>query len=97
MPVLDINRKAELDDVLGLIGIEREFQNDKHGSIEDAPHEVATWILLIEAELYEAKQAVIKGGVGRDSWRYELVQVAALCCAALEQHGINNMQEGRAI
>ncbi len=87
----------KLSDVFDLIEKERLFQNTKHGSIHDNPHEVATWVLLIEAELQEAKQAVVKGGSGRDSWPHELVQVAALCCAALEQHGYNTDMKGRSI
>ena len=67
---------------------ERLFQDRKHGSIEENPHTPGGWLLLIEAELIEAKQAIIKGGAGRDSWRNELLQVAALCVATLEQHGL---------
>jgi hypothetical protein len=47
-------------------------------------------MILIESELEEAKRAIVKGGKGRDSWRQELIQVAALCCAALEQHGLED-------
>ncbi len=67
---------------------ERMFQDLKHGSIEEEPHTPSGWLLLIEAELAEAKAAVIKGGMDRDSWRSEVLQVAALCVAALEQHGL---------
>ena len=42
------------------------------------------------------KHAIIKGGQGRNGLRSELVQVAALCFAALEQHGLDE-QAGRAI
>lgn len=75
---------------------ERIFQDQKHGSIEDNPHEAGTWVLLIEAELAEAKAALIKGGRGRDTWTNELIQVAALCCAAVEQHGFID-KEGRGV
>lgn len=55
-------------------------------------HELGAWIIIIEKELEEAKLAVIHGGskraAGRDSIRSELVQVAAVCVAALEQHGL---------
>jgi len=76
------------DAIYDAIGAERDHQDIKHGSPYSNPHQKATWLLLIEAELAEAKLAVIKGGVGRDSWSHELIQVAALCVAALEQHGI---------
>lgn len=89
-------RKMMFNAVVDLIGQERAHQNNKHGPIEQAPHEAGTWLLLIEDELREAKQALIKGGNGRDTWTMELVQVAALCVAALEQHGLTD-KEGRAI
>lgn len=86
-------RRLEHKQVQRLIEEERAYQTRKHG---DGDHEAGTWLLLIEDELREAKQALIKGGHGRDTWSHELVQVAALCCAALEQHGMTD-REGRAI
>ena len=83
-------------DVVESIRVERRYQDKTHGSIEDAPHEAGTWILLIEAELAEANSALIKGGRGRDTWTNELIQVAALCCAAVEQHGFID-KEGRGV
>lgn len=76
---------------------ERVFQNDKHGSIETSPHTLGEWVLLIEAELEEAKRALIKGGIGRDSVRSELIQVAALVAACLEQHGVKDPHNRRQI
>lgn len=55
------------------------------------------WILLMESELAEAKHALIKGGRGRDTVRHEIIQVGALCVAALEQHGTIDTHEGRQI
>src|SRR5512140_3413448 len=55
--------------VIGAVVEERFFQDRKHGTIEESPHTPAGWMLLIEAELEEAKDAVIKGGMGRDGWR----------------------------
>lgn len=67
---------------------ERQFQDDKWGDISaSGGHSLAEWVMLIEAEVQEAKEACIKGGVGRDSLRSELIQIGALVCAALEQHG----------
>ena len=74
---------------LRAIAREREFQDRKHGHPNDNPHSVGAWLLCIEAELQEAKAACIKGGKGRDNVINEIVQVAALCVACLEQHGIN--------
>lgn len=78
---------------------ERYFQDNKHGTIatDGGSHTIGEWLLLIEAELAEAKTALIKGGSGRDSVRSEIVQVAALCMACLEQHGLDDPHEGRQV
>jgi hypothetical protein len=55
-------------------------------------HELGTWLIILEKELEEAKRAAVHGGSketsGRNSIRSELVQIAAVCVAALEQHGL---------
>ncbi len=80
------------------IGRERLFQDGKYGPLADGgSHTIGEWILLIEAELAEAKNALIKGGIGRDSVRSELVQVAALAVACLEQHGLSEPHTRRQI
>lgn len=73
---------------------ERDWQDQKHGT---NPHDMGTWLLLIESELDEAKLAAVKGGKGRNAVRHELIQVAALCMAALENHGLTSYHEGRDI
>lgn len=82
-------------EVMAAIIEERQYQDNKWGSIEAHPHTVGEWILLIEDELNEAKRALIKGGTGRDSVISELVQVAALALACLEQHGLE--ERGRSV
>lgn len=76
---------------------ERRFQNTKHGDVQTSPHTLGEWLLLIEAELAEAKQALIKGGAGRDTVRSEIIQVAALAVACLEQHGTADKHNGRQV
>lgn len=77
---------------------ERHFQDDKWGPITDSGgHTLGEWILLMEAELAEAKAALIKGGKGRNSIRSEITQVAAVALSALEQHGVVDPHEGRTV
>lgn len=77
---------------------ERNYQDEKHGPLHaGGSHTLGEWILLIEAELAEAKQALIKGGTGRDTVRHEIIQVGALCVAMLEQHGCEDPHNGRQI
>lgn len=79
--------------VIAAILAEREFQDQKYGF---GGHEIGTWFLLIKAELEEAESAIIKGGEGRNSLESELIQVAALCVACLQQHGLED-KPGRRI
>lgn len=81
-------------DVINAVLEERDFQDAKH---QTDHHGMGTWLLLIESELDEAKLAAVKGGKGRNSVRSELVQVAALCIAALEDHGLTSNNEGREV
>lgn len=82
------HRKAE---ALKAILVERVWQDEKHGPLETHGHTVGEWVLIAEAELEEAKAAILKGGTGRNAPMHELVQVAATCLAALEQHGIGEL------
>jgi hypothetical protein len=74
---------------------ERRFQDDKYGTVDKVGHSIGEWILLIEDELAEAKRALIKGGTGRDSVLMEIVQIAALGMACIEQHGTK--ERGRSV
>lgn len=76
---------------------ERRFQDEKWGPIDKKGHSLAEWVLIAEAELAEAKQAVIKGGSGRNSVRAEIIQTMAVLQAALEQHGVEDDHDGRAL
>lgn len=72
---------------------ERQFQDQKYGPITGkGGHELGAWLIIAESELAEAKKALVHGGSkevkGRDTIRAELVQLAAVCVAALEQHGL---------
>jgi hypothetical protein len=64
------------------ISQEREYQAIKHG---EHPHAVAEWIILLEEEIQEAKHAWKQHG--NDAAMSEIIQVAALAVAAMEQHG----------
>lgn len=87
-----------IEQVNGISSIieERDFQDGKWGPVSVAGHTVGEWILIMEAELAEAKEALIKGGKGRDSVLSEITQVAAVALACLEQHGTGEI-EGRSV
>lgn len=79
--------------VLNAVSDERVYQDNKHGPISTHPHTLGEWILIMEAELQEAKEALIKGGTGRNAVKAEIVQVLATGFAALEQHGLEPVEE----
>lgn len=81
--------KMYFGEVVTLVEHEREYQDTKHGAVDRNPHTIGGWILLMESELAEAKEALIKGGEGRDSVMHEILQVTALGFAALQQHGLD--------
>lgn len=62
--------------------------------LEQGPggHELGAWLIILEKELDEAKDALVHGGSkttkGRNTIRSELVQLAAVAVAALQQHGL---------
>lgn len=89
-------RSALVEEVVKEVAIERLHQDRKHGPIETNPHTIGEWILIMEAELQEAKVALIKGGKGRDSVLHEILQTVATGFACLEQHGVGEI-EGRSV
>lgn len=74
------------ENVFAAIDRERTWQEHKWGTNSEHPHSVAEWLLIIESELNEAKQAWVKGSDDVVALS-ELIQVAAVAVAALEQHG----------
>jgi len=90
-------RTARLSEVGNAITRERQFQDNKWGSIEEHGHTLGEWLLIAEAELAEAKNALIKGGEGRNSLRSEIIQTLAVLVAALEEHGVEDPHSERQI
>jgi len=70
--------------ICSLIDNERKKQDRIHGKIEDHPHSVAEWMLIMRKELQEAENAWIKRG--EVSSIMEIIQVIAVGVACLEQH-----------
>jgi len=72
----------ERDEVYEFIDRERAFQDRKW----ESRHEVSGWLLILQRELDEAKEAWITRH-GDVSALEEIVQVAAVAIACLEEHG----------
>lgn len=72
----------ERSEVYKMIDGEREYQDMQWGTVEQNPHNIRLWLKIALEELYEAN------GAHTDEEKLdELRQVAAVCIAALEQHG----------
>lgn len=81
-----------MNEILDAIYKERAYQDSKWCTIDQNPHTVAEWLLIMEGELEEAKQAWRKGVDDTDALR-EILQVIAVGIACLEQHGVGDVSD----
>lgn len=72
---------------------ERDYQDGLWGTIDQNPHSVEEWLLLMREELNEAMTA-FSDHHGDDQALKEIVQVVALGVACLEQHGVVERSRG---
>jgi NTP pyrophosphatase (non-canonical NTP hydrolase) len=70
-------------DIFLAITREREYQERKYGPRQ---LNLATWLLILGAELGEAQQAWVKGDY--NNLLCEVLQVAAVAVAMLEEYGV---------
>jgi hypothetical protein len=79
--------KLTMEQVFELIKNERIHQDNKWGTIDERSHEIAGWLLILRKELEEAEIGWCKNLEGKHSSLRELVQVAAVAIACLQQYG----------
>lgn len=70
--------------VFAAIDRERLYQDAKRGR----PLDLGAWLTVLRAELAEAEQAWVKGHPDDREALREVLQVAAVAVAAMEQHGV---------
>lgn len=75
------------EDVFDAICEERRLQDEKWGSLEDKQQSVAGYLLILESELEEAKAGWMKNKTGRHSALSEILQIASVAVACLQQYG----------
>lgn len=85
----DLDYISQASQIFDAIQRERNWQIAKYGNM---PCTLEGYLVLIEGELEEAKQAWRKNRDNKDCLR-ELLQVATLCVRALEQHGVVEQEE----
>lgn len=79
--------KLTFEEVIKYIFLERLRQDEKWGKLEVKNQSLAGMLLVLEAELQEAKDGWMKNVQGKHSALSEVVQIAAVCVAILEQYG----------
>lgn len=78
-------KKMTTDEVFELIKREREYQNKKWG--RDRTQSIPGFIAVIEGELNEAKHGWLKNVPAKHSSLSEILQIAAVAVACIEEHG----------
>jgi hypothetical protein len=73
-------------DVYAFIDKERTYQDAKWGTIQQHPHEVGSWLLIMDQLLADARQEWTRGP-GDYGALDELRKVVAVGVACMEQHG----------
>ena len=76
--------KGRFKKVVALVQGERDWQDYKHGTIENHSHDVAEWLLILEYELGQAKLCWLRQG--ERSAMDKIRQVTGVGFAAMEQH-----------
>ncbi|KPV55022.1 hypothetical protein SE17_00005 [Kouleothrix aurantiaca] len=64
---------------------ERQYQDQKWGTLQEHPHALGAWLTLIRHRLRKAEDAWC-GAQGNDEALRRILQVASLITACLEQH-----------
>lgn len=70
------------------INNERDNQDEKYGTLDVKKQSVAGYLMILEAEIAEAKAGWMKNKEGKHSALSEIKQVAATAVACLEQYGL---------
>lgn len=73
-------------EVYRVIDGERDHQDKKWGSIEKHPHEVGSWILIMESLLDDARKGW-QSAQGNTAALDEIRKVVSVGVACIEQHG----------
>jgi hypothetical protein len=73
--------------VFEAVSREREYQDRKRGPVHDRALGVGDWILILQVELEEAREAFVRQD-GTRAARQEILQVVAVGVACLESHGV---------
>lgn len=85
--------KMTFEEVIASIKEERDYQDQKWGTLEERVQSIPGWMLILKKELAEAEDGWAKNIPGKHSALAEMRQVAAVAIACLQQHGIEGNTE----
>ena len=75
--------------IFDAINQERQYQTEKWGTLEEHPHTIPEYVMIMEKELAEAKEAYFQSpATWADDMLLEILQVIAVGVACLEQFGV---------
>lgn len=80
--------KMSFEEVITSVKQERDYQDNKWGTIAEHNQSIPGYLLILRKELEEAENGWMKNKSGRDSALAEIRQVAAVAIACLQQYGI---------
>ena len=81
--------KLTFEEVVASLKTERDAQDAKWGTLSEKQQSAAGYMLVLEAELNEAKAGWMKNIAGKHSCLAEIRQLAAVAIACLQQHGFD--------
>jgi len=81
---------STLQEVFDRIRQEREYQDQRWGTIEHNPHPISGWYRILAGKLTALTYYAFAGDL--EKARGILTEIAATCCAALEQHGARDAE-----
>ncbi len=76
-----------IQEVMEKIQEEREYQDNKWGSLQERSQSLPGYLLILKKELEEAEAGWMKNVSGRDSAMSEILQIAAVAVAAMQEYG----------
>lgn len=79
--------KLTFEEVMVKVRQERQHQDVKWGTLEQKQQSIPGYLVVLQSELDEARAGWMKNVPGRDSALAEILQVAAVAVACLEQYG----------
>lgn len=74
---------SSFDEVVAAVQRERQYQDAKWGTIEENPHDLSGWLVILRVQARASQYAIEESVILR-----EILHMVSVGVACLEQHGI---------